>query len=186
LTLGAADVSVDATGLESHHVSRYFLQRQGRMKQYRPYSKLTAACDNATHLIAGVDLALGPSNDAPGFQPAIRQAASHLAIRRVLADAAYDCEAFHALCRQDLGVTTTAIPINYRGSNAAPSSPYRKLMHNRFPCNLFGQRWQAESVFSRFKRRLGEALTARSHVRRDQESLLRVLTYDLMILAGAQ
>lgn len=172
--------------MESRHISRYFLKRQGRTKQFRPFPKLTAACDNATHLIAGVDLTLGPCNDAPGFEPAIRQAASHLDVRRVFADAAYDCEAFHVLCRQELGVRTTAIPINYRGSDKSPVGRYRMLMHERFPNRLFGQRWQAESVFSRFKRRLGEALTARSNSRRDQESLLRVLTYDLMILAEAQ
>jgi len=181
----ASDVSVDATGLESRHISRHFLRRQSRMKRYRRYPKLTAACDNASHLIAGVDLSLGPCNDAPGFEPAIRQAAEHLSLRRVMADAAYDSEALHVLCRKELGAQTTAIPINLRGWDGEPTSPYRRLMHRRFPRRIFGQRWQSESVFSRFKRRLGEALTARSHTRRHQEALLRVLTYNLMILAEA-
>jgi transposase len=178
-------VSVDATGLESRHISRHFLRRQGRIQYHRRYPKLTAACDNASHLIAGVDLTLGPCNDAPGFAPAIRQAACHLRVQRVMADAAYDAEALHALCRQDLGIRTTIIPVNSRGSDVEPTTRYRRLMHRRFPSKIFGQRWQIESVFSRFKRRLGEALTARSHKRRNQESLLRVLTYDLMIIAEA-
>ncbi len=155
------------------------------MKRYRRYPKLTAVCDNGSHLISGVALATGPGNDAPDFEPAVRQAARHLPLRRVLADAAYDAEAFHELCREELGVRTTAIPINTRGRpGVEPTTRYRRLMHRCFPRKVYGQRWQVESVFSRLKRCLGSALTARSTRRRQQECLLRVLTYDLMILAS--
>lgn len=186
LTSDQNDVSIDSTGLESHHVSRHFLHRQQRNKQYTQCPKLTAVCDNETHLIAGIDLGLAPSADASSFEPAMRQAASNLSLYRVLADKAYDSERFHALCRKELGVTTTAIPLNLRRApHKPPSTKYRKLMYYHFPSNIYKQRAQAECVFSRFKRRLGANLTAKSAVGRDQERRLRVLTYDLMILAEA-
>jgi hypothetical protein len=47
---------------------------------------------------------------------------------------------------------------------------------------LYGQRWQAESVFSRSKRRLGSALRARQWPNQKKEILLRVLTHNLLIL----
>lgn len=63
-----------------------------------------------------------------------------------------------------------------------PLTPYRRAMTRQFPRDLYRQRWQAESSFSRLTRRLGSALTAH-HVRAQQRaSLLRVLTHNLMIL----
>ena len=50
---------------------------------------------------------------------------------------------------------------------------------------VYGQRRQAESGFSRHKRRLGSALRARSDAALERECYLRVLTQDLMILADA-
>jgi transposase len=49
---------------------------------------------------------------------------------------------------------------------------------------VYGQRWQAESAFSRHKRRLGSALGARSDGSRKREGYLRVLTHNLMLLAA--
>ena len=50
---------------------------------------------------------------------------------------------------------------------------------------VYGQRWQAESGFSRNKRLLGSALRARRWPDQKREILLRVLTHNLMLLAAA-
>jgi hypothetical protein len=106
-----------------------------------------------------------------------------LAIHRLLADAAYDAEHNHALCRQELGIRSTAIRLNPRSTGRKwPKSHYRRQMKRRFPKRKYRQRWQVESTFSQHKRRLGSALTARSDAARAGESLLRVLTHNLMIL----
>jgi hypothetical protein len=55
-------------------------------------------------------------------------------------------------------------------------------MRKRFFKRKYGQRWQAESGFSRHKRRLGSALTTRNETTQRCEMLLRVLTHNLMIL----
>jgi hypothetical protein len=69
-----------------------------------------------------------------------------------------------------------------RRSQGMPEGHYRQQMARRFPKRKFGQRWQIESVFSRFKRRLGYALRAHCDESRIIECLMRVVTYDLMIL----
>jgi transposase len=178
------EAAVDATGLESHHTSHYFFKRAGRKQGARLWTKLTVTCHTKSHFWAAATVSTGPSNDSPQFRPAMRQASLAVTWHRVLADAAFDSEANHRLCRQDLGVRSTAIPINRRNRGRKwPQTRYRRQMKRRFPKRKYGQRWQAESAFSRHKRLLGSALSARSDAARQRECYLRVLTHDLMILA---
>jgi transposase len=115
----------------------------------------------------------------------MQQASLGVAWDRVLADAAYDSEENHRLCRQDLGVRATVSPINPRNQGRKwPKTHYRRQMKKRFPKRKYGQRWQVESAFSRHKRRLGSALGARSTGARERECYLRVLTHNLMLLAS--
>jgi hypothetical protein len=153
------------------------------MKRYRRYPKLTILCHNPTHMIAGATVRAGPSNDSPDLPAVVRQAARRIQVETLYADAAYDCEAHHRLCREELGIAKTLIPINDRGRpDAVPQGPYRREMKEQFPAEHFGQRWQVESVFSRLKRRLGPSLRGRTDESRTHECLLRVLTHNLMIL----
>jgi transposase len=124
----------------------------------------------------------GPSNDSPQFPEAVRQASRNVCFERLLADAAYDAEHNHRLCREELGIRSTVIPINERGANAPPSGHYRAQMARRFHRRVYGQRWQVESAFSRNKRLLGAAVRARNDRSQARECLLRVLTHNLMIL----
>jgi hypothetical protein len=97
------------------------------------------------------------------------------------------------VAREGLGIRSTVIALNRRGRFRArsrgrrrlPVGKYRRQMARRFPRRKYGQRWQAESVISRIKRRLGAALRGRSDPSGQRESDLRVLTHNLMILAGS-
>jgi len=112
----------------------------------------------------------------------MRQAARNLRLDRLLADAAYDAEHNHALCRRELGIRSTVIPINERRANGPPSGHYRAQMARRFHRRIYGQRWQVESAISQNKRVLGPAVRAASDDAQARECLLRVLTHNLMIL----
>jgi len=111
---------------------------------------------------------------------------------RVLADAAFDSERHHRFARQDLGIRSSIIPINPRGHEGEPGGRYRRQMARHFRPRaegnrrkrVFGQRWQAESAFSRHKRRLGSVLFGRSDASRERECRLRLLTHNLMLLAA--
>jgi hypothetical protein len=182
--------AVDATGLESRHTSRYFARRSGA--EHATWTKLTVACDTATHFLAGATVTTGPSNDSPQFRPVLTLASRAVGWDRVLADAAFDSEAHHAYARGDLGIRSSVIPINTRGHAGTPAGAYRRQMARRFvpkpdgsrSKRVYGQRWAVESAFSRHKRRLGSALGGKSDSSRENECYLRVLTHNIMLLAA--
>lgn len=183
--IGTAPVAaVDATGLESRHVSAYFgLRRAGAGHRQRAWPKLTAVVHTASHLIAGAVPGTGPSQNSPDFAPAMRQAANMLAFHTALADAAYDAEHNHQLCR-DLGLSQSVIAINPRNAGEKPpKTPLRRAMHTCFPRSLYHQRWHVESAFSQHKRRFGSALTARSPAAQQRELMLRVITHNTALVA---
>lgn len=186
---------MDGTGLESRHTSRYFFRRAGRKHSSRLWTKLTVACDTATHFFAGATATTGPPNDSPQFTPVMAQASLVVTWDRVLADAAFDAEDHHRYAREDCGARATVIPLNRRNQGRKwPKTTYRRQMVRRFRKKpkgsrhrrVYGQRWQAESAFSRHKRRLGSALGGRSDASRERECHLRVLTHNLMLLAAHQ
>jgi len=132
---------------------------------------------------------MGPSQDSPQFRPAVEQAASVYTITELLGDKGYDAEHNHRLCREELGIPSTLIPVRKRSKLSAnrkwPETPYRREMKRRLRHSDFGQRWQIESSFSRNKRRFGPALRARTWLMQQWECLLRVLTHNLLLVAGA-
>ena len=176
-------IAVDATGLESRYVSRYYVWRRG-YKRFgrRQWPKLSVACDIHTHLLPGAFVSWGPSQDSPQFAPVLRQAAAKARWDQVLGDAAYDAEHNHVLCRETLGIRSTVIPARRRNSLKWPKAKYRRQMKRRFFRKIYGQRWQVESAFSRHKRLLGAFLRSRNEASQFNECLLRVLTHNLMIL----
>jgi len=180
---------VDATGLEARHVSAYFRMRRGEPKRpgrrRRAWPKLTAVLHTHSHLILGAVTGTGPTQDSPDFAPAMRQAAALVALDTALADAGYDAEHNHRLCREELGLRRSVIALNPRNTGRRwPKTPYRRAMRRRFPRDLYHQRWHAESGFSQHKRRLGSALSARSTAAQRRELVLRVLTHNLMLLSS--
>jgi len=171
--------------MRSTHYARRL--RDGNRRYRLPkFPKLTIVCDNHSHLIAAALATVGPSYDFPLFEPAMLRASWNLEIDRLLADSGYDSEDNHRIARQGLGIRSTVIKLNPRNRGRRwPKARYRRQMRRRFHRRKYGQRWQAESVISRMKRRLGSALRARSDAARQRESDLRVLTHNLMILAGS-
>ena len=180
--------------MEGRYTSRYFVLRQGKRHRSRRYTKLTVACHTQSHLLASAVVSTGPSNDSPQFPEAVVAARRHAAWDRLLADAAFDAEHHHRLCREGLGIRSTVIPLDRRGRGRQwPKTKYRRQMVKRFRKRrrgarhhrVYGQRWQVESAFSRHKRLLGSALRSRSDAARERECFLRVFTHNVMILAAA-
>jgi hypothetical protein len=182
------EAAVDASGLDSRHSSGYYQRRRSaKGGRWRRFPLLAVACHTQSHLIAAAELRLGPTNESPLFPDLIDEAVLHARWDRVLADAAYDAEHHHRLCREQSGIRSTVIPLNRRRQGRKwPQTKYRRQMKRRFHRRKYGQRWQAESVFSRHKRLLGAALRSRSFPAWERECYLRVLTHNLMILAAVQ
>ena len=68
------------------------------------------------------------------------------------------------------------------GRAKAVTGHYRRLMQQRFPKKLYGQRWQIETTFSMIKRNLGSSLRARRYQSQSREIRLRILTHNLAVL----
>src|SRR5438067_8712960 len=124
--------AIDGTARESGHPPRCFGSRSGRERTARTWTKLTVACDTASHYPAGATVTTGPSNDSPEFRPVLLLASLAVGWDRVLADAAFDSEAHHAYAREDRGIRSSVIPINTRGHAGEPGGKYRGQMDRRF------------------------------------------------------
>src|SRR5215470_14646480 len=112
--------AVDSTGYDARPVSHYFARLSGRRSRQRRWPKLTAVIDTRTHLFLSAAVTRGPREDAPQLIPVARAAVGRTPIDTLLADAGYDAEANHATCRERLGIRSTVIALNWRGSRKWP------------------------------------------------------------------
>ena len=178
------EASVDSTGLEAGHRSAHYAHKIGQKRYLLPrWPKLTLVCHTTTHLLIHAVVGDGPSYDAPLLSPVLRGACRRVCIDRLLADSGYNAEYNHVLAREVLGIRSSVIKVNRRGHPCWPKSKYRRQMYRFFPSIKYRQRVQAESVISRFKRRLTSSLRGRSRRTQEVEVFLRVLTHDLLLLA---
>jgi hypothetical protein len=129
----------------------------------------------------------GPSADFGEFIPVLTQAVQqNVQFDRVLADAGYDSEQNHQVAREGLKIRSTVIPAFLRGNQAGiPKGKYRKQMRLHFQSQVYKGRVQVECVFSRIKRVLGPWIKARKWESQERECHLKLLTFNLMLLAGA-
>ena len=179
--------------METRHASRHYYLRAGKETRRSGWPKLSTVTDTRTHLFLSAVVSRGPGHDAGQFRPAVGAAAGRVRIDTLLGDAAFDGEGHHAHARDDLGIRSTVFPVYRRGGGTGPvRGKYRRQMVPRFRPKpegrrhkrVYGQRWQAESAFSRHKRLLGSALRARLWNNQVSEVLLRVVVHNLMLLAA--
>jgi hypothetical protein len=154
--------AVDGTGLESRHVSRYYVKRRSRTGSgtqettYSKYPKVVLVTDCRTHLVLAAVPGRGPASDLVQFQAALKDAAGRARIGTLLADADFDGEWVHEHVRS-YGIRTLIPPERGRPSAKPPAGRWRRRMRQRFDKKKYGQRWQTETVNSMIKRRLGAA-----------------------------
>jgi hypothetical protein len=179
--------AVDGTGLESRHVSRYYVKRRSRTgvatqeTSYARYPTVVLVVDCRSHMVLAAAPGRGPASDLVHFREALRQAARRARIGTLLADADFDAEWVHEEVRA-LGIRTLIPPERGRPSDRPPAGRWRRRMRQRFDRKKYGQRWQVETVNSMIKRLLGSALRARGYWSQCREIVLRVITHNVMIV----
>jgi transposase len=177
--------AIDSTGYEAGHTSQYYGRRTGLKKRHFP--KLTAVADTRTHMYFYCIANQGPYPDHREFKPAVTRAHALQPFGELLADAGYDSEIAHQLCREELAVASI-IAITPRGRprhdrrRTTMTGHYRRRLYSRFPKKAFGQRWQIESAFSQDKRRFGSAVRGRTYHSRCRNLRLRVLVHNAAII----
>lgn len=181
--------ALDSTGLDCGHASRYYIRRRhGSTKHwqtvaYSRYAKLESAFDCRTHLMIGVLASRGPRVDTDRYVPLLDATLSNVAVNSALADAGYDSEANHVYARQAKGVRSFIPAKIGRPTSKLPSGRHRRRMKQRLNKHYgsYGQRWQAESGFSMFKRRIGSVVNARTYWTQCEELLLKSITFNVML-----
>jgi hypothetical protein len=184
--------AVDGTGMESRHVSRYYVKRRSRTGSdtqettYSKYPKVVLVTDCQTHLVLAAVPGRGPGSDLRQFEAAVKDAAGRARIGTLLGDADYDAEWVHEHLRQTYGIRSIIPPQRGRPSEKPPVGKWRRWMRQQFDRfkAKYGQRWQTETVNSMIKRRLDSALRARTYWSQCREIILRVITHNVMIVAS--
>ena len=180
--------AIDGTGMESRHVSRYFIKRKadgtpGGDRTYAHYPKVVFVVDCKSHMILSAVPGQGPATDLVQFGQAFSQAVRRARIAVLLADADFDAEWLHRAVRSH-GIRTIIPPKRGRPSDKPPAGRWRRVMKQRFAQlkPKYGQRWQVETVNSMIKRLLGSALRARIEENQFREIILRAITHNVMIV----
>jgi len=186
--------AADATGLSADGRSSYYAQRLRRAKGKKPrktkryalpkWPKINAIIHTDTHLILAATINEGPSHDSPELPKLLKQVSRRIKLDRILADSGYDAEEFHRLAREELKIRSTVIALNPRNQGRRwPITKYRRQMKRKFHRRVYRQRAQAESTWSRHKRKLGWVLSSKSLQAQSFECENRIVTHDLAILA---
>jgi len=78
----------------------------------------------------------------------------------------------------------TIIPAKHGRPSQKPfKGKYCRLMQQEFDGEIYGQRWQVETVFSMIKRNQGDALRSRTDCSQNREIMLKVLTHNIAIIS---
>jgi hypothetical protein len=180
--------ALDGTGFESHHASRYYVQRRSNTNKnwqkitYRTFPKAGILCDCSSHMILAIVPEQGPGSDIGHFRRALDEARRRVRLTTVTADAGYDSEASHVYGREVCGIRTLIPPLIGRRTTKPPSGYWRRQMKSRLHNTRYSSRWQVETVHSMLKRLMGSELRARKYWSKYRETILRALTLNTMIL----
>jgi hypothetical protein len=173
----AQPVAMDATGMALTSASDYFRTRKGG--KVRKWVKISTLVLCGSLLPLGLVVELGAVSDKPHARVLLEQAQAVAQPTRLYADAGYDSEPLHELCRSQWGVESVIKPIQRR-ADGQRGGRWRALMSPEYlQATGYGQRWAVESFFSGLKRTMGGALQARRPQQMVAEATLRVLAYVL-------
>lgn len=182
----------DSTGFALDRASRYFIKRRERSEKtvknpnyqtttYRRFGKLGVIIDCHNHLILASHRGMGPMPDVNQLTPLLTTFCGNVIPANMLLDAGYDSESNHERLREQLDIVSWIPPTRGRPTQALPTGKWRWFMATAFDEEIYGQRWQVETVMSMLKRHLGQALTARKYQTRRREMGLMCIVHNIMI-----
>ena len=176
---GAA-IAMDATGLETSNASAHFTSRAGGVRRKWKKISLTVVCGALLPL--GLVLGEGPGNDksqAPELLAKSFDAAEDGGVlpAKLYADAGYDADWIHGVCRDVWGVQSWIKPARARADGTLGGVHRPAMTPRRLKKQGCGRRWHVESFFSGLKRMTSSALGARTESNQSKEAALRVLAY---------
>jgi hypothetical protein len=172
-------VAVDATGFARAPASPSYQLRAGKRSRARTWLKWSVAVCPDSLVLRGQVADRGPRGDHVEFRPLVAQTLARWPCTRLLAAGGSDAEANHHWLREDRGLERLSPPVTGRPSRGVTTRPYRRQRQLALPRNVYGQRWEVETLISVGTRRFGGAVTARRSWQQVKQTLLRGVTYNL-------
>lgn len=165
------EAAIDSTGFESGVASGYFSKRAGKVDQF---VKVSLAVAIGWMLPIAMVISLGASNDNRQAPQLVRTMARNAQVRVMYADAGYDGEPLHELCREELGIESIIKPVP-KTRDGTIRTKYRSMM---VPLpEGYKRRAAVESLHSAIKRTCGSRLRARSDKSLQIEAAMKVVGY---------
>lgn len=165
------ELASDSSGFSATCASVYFDVKRGKNA---PFVKTSVAVICGMLLPAAMVLSFGRSSDTTQARELIERAAGNVTARRLYADAGYDGEGIHELCRERLGIESFIKPV-VRTRDGTVRTRYRAMM-TTLP-ESYRRRSHAESFFSALKRTTGPGLRSRSVASLLVETAFKILGY---------
>lgn len=173
-------VAIDATGMETTTASAHFVSRAGRER--RRWVKLSTAVVCGSLFPIGLVADWGPTNDKCQAQELLTKSFDvppDCLPQRLYADAGYDADWIHELCRGEWGIESMIKPARCRADGSLGGEHRPAMTEQNLKRRGYGKRWHIETFFSGLKRMMGSTLTARSDANLLKEAAIRVLAYAL-------
>ena len=170
------EMAVDSTGMQTTSASAYFQTRSGRKNT--KYVKLSLAVLCGSLFPCGLVVSWGPRTDRSEAPEILEKAMAKVRPEKLYADAGYDAEWVHAVCREHWNVESF-IPPSVTRKDGTVGGRYRSQM-TELP-KSYGRRWHIETFMSGFKRTMGGALTARQPHALFAEATVRIMAYALRL-----
>jgi hypothetical protein len=172
----AKEMAVDSTGIQTTSASAYFQTRSVRKK--KKYVKLSLAILCGSLLPCGLVVSWGPRTDRTEAPEILEKAMAKVRPKKLYADAGYDAEWVHAVCREHWNVQSF-IPLSVHRKDGSVGGHYRSKMVD-LP-KSYGRRWHVESFTNGLRRTIGNALNARLPKAMFAEASFRVIAYALRL-----
>jgi hypothetical protein len=169
-------VAIDATGMEATIASAHFVSHSGRER--RRWVKLSSAVVCGSLFPIGLVADWGPTNDKCQAQKLLTKSfdmAPDCLPQRLYADAGYDADWIHELCRGERGIESMIQPARC-GADGSLGGEHRPAMtEQNLKRRSYGKRGHIETFSTGLKRMMGSNLTARSEANLLKDATIRVL-----------
>lgn len=168
------EAAMDSTGLETTSASAYYRARSGKQKFHYVKCSVLVLCGSL--MAFGLVVGWGPNNDKCQVRELLAVGQQHPPPNALYADAGYDAEYVHQLCRDDWG-TPSFIPLVWRRADGTVGGRWRAEM-TELP-KSYGRRWHVETFMSGLKRLTLSHLRARLQPALFIEAAIRILAYTI-------
>ena len=177
-----SEVVIDSTGVETSAASAHYLSRAGRTR--KKYLKISLSVICGSLLPLGLELDWGPNNDkcqaAELLHKSLSAAEEAGALpQKLYADAGYDADWVHGVCREVWGVASWIKPARCAADGTLGGVHRPAMTPQRLKAEGYGRRWHVESFISGLKRVCGSTLNARQEHTQQREAAFKVLAYAL-------